>query len=519
MAVLFAPQFRLQSVLLAHRAPPFDTPRGVDVPQWNHAVGLVETGSVSGVILELTPCAELSGVKPGMSTAQAMARCNALQLVSSSEPCEASLAQKLLAFAGTLSPKIETQARNRYLLDVGGLAVHDWQGWAEQSIQRLDREHGISAVLGVAPRSGLAWCAARRAFPVKVIEHPELFIESLSFAELEIPDSLQQQLADWGIRTLGELLRLPKQAALERLGPEAAPLWELARDTRECVMHLEAFPESLELEMDLESRVETLEPILFIINRMLEQLASRMRLRHRVATDMQLQLRLENAVVYERHFSLPSPSRDEAVLRRVLETHLETLNFEAAIVGVRLKLQDAPPIHQQLTLFERPLRDPNRFGETLARLHSLTGENRVGVPRRAASHRPDLFNLQDPCKVFSTKAERDLATPEDDTLKRNTLRGIPLRRFRPAMRAQVSLSGHRPAFLHAATITGPVLECAGPYRLSGNWWEVDAWRIEEWDVELGGSAPGLYRLVCEHGEAKTWTLEGCYDAEEWRGNR
>ena len=515
MAVLFVPQFRLQSVLRGSNASAsLSSKEGV--ADWNAAVGLVEEGSSRGFLLEVTPCAERSGVKPGMPTTQALARCATLQLVSRSEPCEEWLAKQILNFAGTLSPRVETQARNRYLLDVRGLAVHDWLAWAERAIQSLQRELGVCGALGVAPRAGLAWCAARRAFPIKIVEHPELFIEALTFAELEVSSLLQQQLEDWGIRTLGELLLLPKQAALERLGPEAAPLWELARDTRESVMHLETFAEPLELGMDFETRVETLEPILFTINRMLEQLASRMRLLHRVATSMQFKLLLENAAPYERHFHLPSPSGDEAVLRRILETHLETLKLEAALVGVRLKIQETLPAHQQMTLFETPLKNPNRLGETLARLHALTGEHRVGVPGRAATHRPGFFNLTDPCLVFSNEVKTCPAPPSKTVVAGDVLRGIPMRRFRPALPVQVSLQEHRPVFVHATGVVGPVLECGGPYRLSGNWWEGDAWRVEEWDVALGGTTQGLYRLACEQGGPKTWRIEGCYDATDWK---
>lgn len=520
MAVLFVHRFRLQAALLDAFAGALESAQtrpGEQIALCGEgtAVGLVEANSTKGLVLEASAYAERFGVEAGMAPAQAMARCPDLQLVSASELREQRLAKELLKFAGSLSPRVEKQANNRYLLDLRGLPVQDWTSWAEGAIERLRLHHGLSAVLGVAPRAGLAWCAAKRAFPVKVVDHPEAFLEELTFAELEVSAPLSQQLADWGMRTLGELLRLPKQAALERLGPEAAALWDLARDTRESVLRLESFRDPLELAQDFEYPVETIEPVLFVVHRMMEQLTSRMRLLHRVAASMQLRLLLENAAPYERDFCLPAPTREDAVLLRVLETHLETLTLESALLGVHLKIHETLPSNQQLALFETPLKDPNRFGETLARLHALAGENRVGVPQCASTHRPGAFYLLDPCAVFTSDPQPSRGPILTPPLAPNSKRGIPMRRFRPPLAANVYLKQHRPERLNAAHLSGPVLDCHGPYRLSGEWWDAQAWRREEWDVELGGSARGLYRLACEHGPPQVWTVEGCYDSSEW----
>ncbi|NBV86432.1 MAG: hypothetical protein EBS01_09265, partial [Verrucomicrobia bacterium] len=375
---------------------------------------------------------------------------------------------------------------------------------------------GIEARLGVAPRPGLALCAARRAQPVRVVEEVEAFVEELRFHELGVSGVLCRQLHDWGLSTLGDLLRLPRQATLERLGPEVAALWEIARDSRESVLRLEAFPEPLELEVEFENPVESLAPILFAVNRMLEQICSRMRLLHRVASGMRLRLMLDDAAVYERDFTVPAPTREEAVLLRILETHLETLHFETSLVGVALKFEAALPASQQLALFENPLRDPNRFGETLARLRALLGEGRVGVPAAANTHRPDSFVLLDPTAVFGVREP----TPELPAVEAfsGVLLGLPLRRFRPSLVAQVRLQGHRPAHVASCGVSGPVLESRGPFRLSGEWWDCNPWQSEQWDVRLGGAGRGLYRLCLRTtagADANGWFVEGCYDAEHW----
>jgi protein ImuB len=461
-----------------------------------------------------------------MSTSQALARCPGLQLLPASPREESILGRRLLRFAQTLSPRVEQQAPHRLLLDLQGVRTGKLQDWADSALARLKEELRVNAAMGVAGRPTLAWCAARRAAPVRVVDECEAFIESLTFAELEVSAPLQQVLEDWGIGTLGALLRLPKQAAMESLGAEASALWELASDSRENVLRLESFAEPLKVQTDFEHPVETLEPLLFTVNRHLEELCSRMRLLHRVASGMHLQLKLENAPPHDRHFNVPSPTCDSAVLLRIIETHLETLQMEAALNGVILRIHETLPHSEQLTLFESPLRDPNRFGETLARLHALTGEDRVGVPVRGDSHCAGRHLLLDPSKAFGSTKLSSRASSSGTTKARATTDheaihsptpslGLPLRRFRPAVEAQVELVSHRPAHVYSKWINGPVLDCRGPYRFSGEWWERKDWSREEWDVALGGHFEGLYRIACEHPPNGRWFLEGCYDAAQW----
>jgi protein ImuB len=51
-----------------------------------------------------------------------------------------------------------------------------------------------------------------------------------------------------------------------------------------------------------------------------------------------------------------------------------------------------------------------------------------------------------------------------------------------------------------------VLDLAGPWRTSGDWWTADAWQRDEWDIALSDGA--LYRIYCEPAG---WFVEGSYD--------
>ena len=92
---------------------------------------------------------------------------------------------------------------------------------------------------------------------------------------------------------------------------------------------------------------------------------------------------------------------------------------------------------------------------------------------------------------------------------------VALRAYRPPRLAHVVLKGGTPSFVSAPGVRGAVAACAGPWRASGDWWDV-AWSREEWDVFLAlppGPAlagGGLYRIFLDRLREE-WFVEGELD--------
>jgi protein ImuB len=220
---------------------------------------------------------------------------------------------------------------------------------------------------------------------------------------------------------------------------------------------------------------------------------------------MTLTLPLANGSAYVRTFTVPSPTADVDVLFRILHTHLDGLRLDHRAMGLRLLITPTRPERQQFQLFETPLRDPNRFGETLGRLAALVGEENVGVVEMLDTHRPDSIRLRPP--RFSELG--NAAPPAHDFAV-----GLPLRRFRPPVAAQVRVVKHQPLRLESARVCGAIRAVLGPYRVSGGWWDSDPWSTEEWDVEM--EQGGLYRLARVGHE---WRMEGSYDEPSLENRR
>src|SRR5438045_7402471 len=82
-------------------------------------------------------------------------------------------------------------------------------------------------------------------------------------------------LHQWGIHTLGQLAALSRDDLAARLGGRAVELWERANGRAKRILKLVSPPESFIESREFDDEIETIEPLLFILQRFLQQLATR----------------------------------------------------------------------------------------------------------------------------------------------------------------------------------------------------------------------------------------------------
>lgn len=307
-------------------------------------------------------------------------------------------------------------------------------------------------------------------------------------------------LHKWGIHTIGDLAALKKEELRARLGSEAVLLWEQANGTATRLLKFVLPPESFEENFEFETEIETAEPLLFMLRRFLEQLASRLGAIYLVAKELTLRITFGNKQIYERVFKIPQPTNDVDLLFRMLQTHLENFRSDQPIVAVALQAQPSKPAAEQFGLFETTLRNPHQLSETLARLTALLGTERVGTPMIEETHRPDAFRME-PWQVGTIALNCPVGG------HRPPLQQKPaLRRFRPPISASALLDKNDLAHIRSAEIAGKIVDQRGPYFLSGNWWDENSWVRAEWDLQLENG-----ELVRCHESEGTWKIDGVYD--------
>src|SRR5947209_8282300 len=115
-------------------------------------------------------------------------------------------------------------------------------------------------------------------------------------------------LHKWGVHTLGELAALEPDQLAARLGAEAVRLREEANGKSSRLLRFvrpgEVFAELIEFEHE----IETVEPLLFVLRRFLEQLTLRLGTFYLVAKEITLRLTFADKSRYEHRFQIPDPS-------------------------------------------------------------------------------------------------------------------------------------------------------------------------------------------------------------------
>src|SRR5439155_15091958 len=77
----------------------------------------------------------------------------------------------------------------------------------------------------------------------------------------------------WGIHTLGQFAALNKDEVGARLGAIGLQLWDRAKGKTTRLLKLVSPPESFEEVFGVENEIETVEPLLFMLRRFLQQLS------------------------------------------------------------------------------------------------------------------------------------------------------------------------------------------------------------------------------------------------------
>jgi protein ImuB len=350
--------------------------------------------------------------------------------------------------------------------------------------------------LAIASNPDAAICAARGFPRLSIVPYGDeaKFLGPLLLAQLAPSPELAQTLDRWGIRRFQDLAALPPLGIAERLGPEGLRLRELARGEAARKLLPIADPERFDDEFEPEYPVDLLEPLAFVLARLLNGLAMRLATRALATDELRLRLKLENGAIHERVLRLPVPALDTKAFLKLWQLDLAAHPPSAPVVRVWLRLNPAKPQAAQSGLFLPVAPEPVKFEITLARVRAIVGERNVGTPRVLDTHRPDSFVTQEGWG----RATAPITAAGNPALV--------LRRFRPVRAARVTLVQCQPGAIAAEGVRGKVVDLAGPWRSSGDWWTPDPWQRDEWDIAL--SDGGLYRLYCDPAG---WFLEGSYD--------
>ncbi len=450
-------------------------------------------------------------------------------------------AKAIDAIARDFSPRIARYGDTCVVLDVSGLGrlIGDARAvGAELEREAVARSGDIRVAVGPTQASvrlltlahpGLTIAAGTAAasvapLPIGVLRQwldegsPRLAVPGSRQASRLVrsgqPDQRQiDTFQRWGLKTLGEIAALPAADLSARMGQAGLAIQQLARGEDAAPLVPDAgvprFVQALELEWPLDA----LEPLSFVLARLLDPLSAALERADRGAAAIRLDLRLVDRSTHQRVLLLPAAIRDARVLRTLLLLDLESHPPAAAIDVVSVEADPAPSRIVQYSLLARAMPSPETLATLTARLGALVGERRCGSPSLLDTHRPDGFEM-----VRFAPAESKGPSPERGGGAAESKSGPALRRFRPPVAVRVRVERGHPvemAIDRRGMPGGRVEQYAGPWRTSGAWWDPSpqagagaVWDRDEWDVAFAGGA--VCRLFHDRASGH-WFLDGIVD--------
>ena len=549
-ACIYVPNFPVAAVLRAE--PELRT----------QAVAILEGKPPLEKVLAVNEKAASIGITPGMTKVQAEL-CTELVLRLRSFVQESAAHSALLDCAQSFSPRVEDSACDTALLDLSGTeSLFGPLPEIARALHHNARTLGLDAHVATASNPDAAMLAARGFSDVTVIPSGQE-AERLGSLSIEVlfadqprdtekegeakkeADRLLETLDRWGIRNLRALAALPEVALSERLGQSGLHLQQLARGTATRTLVPVEDPLVFEEAAELEHPIILLEPLAFLLNRLLEHLCARLASRALATQELRLTLDLDNHTGIDQEFEnfgipsesavaqneaqsapqyfvpsrqgtfsrtlrLPLPMLDAKLFLKLLQLDLNAHPPGAPIVKIHLAAEPARPRSAQGGLFLPPTPEPEKLELTLARIAGMVGENKVGAMELLDTHHPEGFRM----RRFMSES-RHASTPQKISGQSEEKSAVTaLRRFRPPLRATVTLENGQPTRVVCAKkkeVQGNVLWKAGPWRSSGDWWEREAWARDEWDIALQHiDSVALYRLVHDL-LGGNWFVEGTYD--------
>ena len=505
IACLLVPDLPLRSELRAH-----ESLAGKPV--------VIASGTDPGAkVIAASPEALAKGVSVHGSVTRARSLCPKLEVRLPSPALERTARQALIDIALSFSPRIQAAPRARgtllaeaaVYLDASGITalLRSEEVFATRLEERA-RTQGLPGIVAVAGSRDVAHLAARAASKnpqsARILppENERAFLAALPIDWLDPGEPLASRLSRFGIQRVSDLLRLPKRGLTQRLGPEVLALWSRARGEDNAPPLPEWKERRLEESIDLEYPIAQLEPLLFVLRGVLSRLVARLQLRGQVCGPLDLELGLCDGGREERRIAPSAPTNDTRVLLRLLSLVLESHLPCAPLCRLGLSTEGQAVRSQQLDLFLPRGPDPANLDRTLSELEALCGPGRVGAPKTLDDHRPDRFAIE-PFRV----RPRRTASPEKAFSEAIPAQGV--RALRPPVPARVRLARGIPSFLHSAVASGEIVGAAGPFRISGHWWnECERFAFDYFDIQVENAS--VLRLRFDW-KTKCWQIDGIYD--------
>ncbi len=298
-------------------------------------------------------------------------------------------------------------------------------------------------------------------------------------AILPLPQRVRSTLARLEVSTVGQFVSLPPGETMRRFGAEAGRLQMAISMDDPVPIQAAAVKETARCCRHLDAPLSDLDLLMPNIEELLQREAGRAEAERSVISGLTLVLRTEDGQQTTEEIRPAAPTLRIAVLGRLVQLRLSGRRFTSGVEDIEIRSSRTQPSRVQEELFTERSRDLEPGARAFAAIRARFGNHSVTFARTKDSHLPEGSTTWVPmrrprCPSASRKEAVEL----------------------PAVVRRVFFEPRRAAPPQSYAVM------AGPFDLSGSWWEEAPYQRSYFYCN---SPDGLLWLFVDRLTGMTWT--------------
>ena len=366
----------------------------------------VTSGGRTPRVVGANAVARDAGVHPGQLVSAAFVLAPDLVLRERDLAAEATALEAIASWATQFTPAVALALPNAVLMEIGS-SLRLFGGLTRLKARLVGgmRDLGYAPQWAFAATSAAALLFARAqtdgkspdaldALPANLDALPRA-LDALPLGLAEADQEAIATLAAAGITTFGAAFALPRAALARRVGTDFVDLLDRIRGVAPEVRPLFVPPPRYTGKLDLPAPVANVEALVFVVNRLVFELAGWLTGRGLGVIEMSLELAHERYVGVTTGigatsvcFSLAAPAREPAHLVSVLRDRLGRVALPAPVEAITLASEAIAPLASR-NLGLLPGDDATATVPLLDRLRARLGEDAVILIAPHSEHRPE----------------------------------------------------------------------------------------------------------------------------------
>ena len=392
------------------------------------------------------------GIQNGMALSAAYVLSNFIQVKHRNKNQEIKKLEEVATSLFKYSSQISIRLPSSVLVEIGA-SIKLFRGTQslKNQITQTITDLGLHVHTGVSPTPLAAiWLSRYRsnttAFTINDLSQ---HLDPLPTSIIESGDISGMQLHDVGIKTIGQLARIPRSAVTQRWGTYALDQLDRAFGKKPDPQPFFSLPENFDSEVSLNLPASSVGELLFGLHRIIQSMTTYLQVKQYGVIQFELSIVNEEKLQHDFKFKLSAPSRNPKHLTHLVQERLNRESIPSRIESIHLRsIQETPLTPSSHSLLPHEEQSELSRSHLIDQLQARVGEKSVYGITVCADHRPE--------KSWG------------ETI--------------PGLHQHYTKLNHRPSWLlripkaltsvsDIPTLRGPLTIIDGPERIETGWWD------------------------------------------------